>query len=154
MSVSEMGIKESLREKTVFITGATGFLGQPLVEKILWAVPDVRRIYVLIRPKKQFGGRVLTPQQRLEKELYNSSVFERRQDSKRERFEEFLRKKLVAVGGDIAEEDLGIVEPELKRLRKEIDVVINSAAEIPCPITSATTMPIFSCFQSPGSMKS
>jgi len=123
-----MGIKECLKEKTIFITGATGFLGQPLVEKILWAAPDVRRIYVLIRPKKQFGGRVLTPQQRLEKELYNSSVFERLQDSRKEQFEEFLREKLVAVGGDIAEENLGINESMAKQLREEVDVVINSAA--------------------------
>jgi hypothetical protein len=30
-------IKESLSEKTIFLTGATGFLVQPLVEKILWS---------------------------------------------------------------------------------------------------------------------
>ncbi len=140
-----MGIKECLKEKTIFITGATGFLGQPLVEKILWAAPDVRRIYVLIRPKKQFGGRVLTPQQRLEKELYNSSVFERLQDSRKEQFEEFLREKLVAVGGDIAEENLGIDESMAEQLREEVDVVINSAAVVSfdAPLDSALELNIF-----------
>ncbi len=140
-----MGIKESLKEKTIFITGATGFLGQPLVEKILWAVPEVRRIYVLIRPKKQFGGRVLTPQERLEKELYKSSAFERLHDSKKEQFEEFLREKLVAVGGDIAKENLGIAESEVERLREQVDVVINSAAVVSfdAPLDSALELNIF-----------
>ena len=69
-------ISSLLEGKTIFITGATGFLGQPLVEKILWSAPGVKRIYVLIRPKRS-GGRQLSSQQRLEKELFQSSVFER-----------------------------------------------------------------------------
>ena len=53
-------------ETRVLVTGATGFLGQSLVEKILWSVPDVRRIYVLIRAQPQLGGRVRLAQERLE----------------------------------------------------------------------------------------
>jgi len=37
-------IKEALENKTIFITGATGFLGQPLVEKILRIAPGVERL--------------------------------------------------------------------------------------------------------------
>ncbi|VAI74955.1 unnamed protein product [Triticum turgidum subsp. durum] len=35
--------------KSILITGATGFLGKILVEKILRVQPDVRRIYLLVR---------------------------------------------------------------------------------------------------------
>lgn len=123
-------IVDFLTGKTFFITGATGFLGQPLVEKILWAVPDVRRIYVLIRPKRQGGGRILSPQARLQKELFNSSVFDRLRGLLGGRFEEFLAEKLVAVSGDIGGDNLGL-EPEVfERLREEVDVVINSAAVV------------------------
>ena len=45
-------VAETLEGKTLFITGATGFLGQPLVEKILWLAPRVRRLYVLQQGKQ------------------------------------------------------------------------------------------------------
>lgn len=38
--------------KSVFITGGTGFMGKILVEKLLWSCPDIREIFLLMRPKK------------------------------------------------------------------------------------------------------
>jgi len=37
--------------KTVLITGATGFMGKVLVEKLLRSSPDVKAVYILVRPK-------------------------------------------------------------------------------------------------------
>lgn len=54
--------------KTVFITGGTGFMGKVLVEKLLYACPEIRRIYLLLRVKR---GR--TPQQRIE-DMWKSPV--------------------------------------------------------------------------------
>ncbi len=119
-----------LNGKSVLLTGATGFLGQPVVEKILWAAPDVKRIHVLIRPKRQFGGDVQTPRERLEKELFTSSVFDRLRFRHGESFEAFLDEKLVAVAGDISEAGLGI-DPDVRaELVRDLDVVINSAAVV------------------------
>ena len=36
----------------IFITGATGFMGKCLVEKILRSLPTAGRVFVLVRPKK------------------------------------------------------------------------------------------------------
>jgi thioester reductase-like protein len=33
----------------MFITGATGFLGKIVLEKILWDLDSIHRIYLLIR---------------------------------------------------------------------------------------------------------
>jgi len=41
--------------RTVFVTGATGFMGKVLLEKLLRSCPTITRIYVLIRPKKGFS---------------------------------------------------------------------------------------------------
>ncbi|KAK3848788.1 hypothetical protein Pcinc_044438 [Petrolisthes cinctipes] len=49
LGVSE--ITEFYRNKTIFITGGTGFMGKVLVEKLLRSCP-VRRIYLLMRPKR------------------------------------------------------------------------------------------------------
>lgn len=38
--------------KNVFITGATGFMGKVLVEKLLRSCPDIKNIYLLIRAKR------------------------------------------------------------------------------------------------------
>lgn len=45
-------IAEWYSGKSILITGATGFMGKVLVEKLLRSCPDVKRIYLLIRSKK------------------------------------------------------------------------------------------------------
>ncbi len=123
-------ITEALNHKTIFITGATGFLGQPLVEKILRIAPSVERIYLLIRPKTQLGGQVMTAEERLSKELLRSNVFDRIRRSSGDKGKAFLEEKLIAVSGDISQEGLGLNEALRRRLHDEVDVVINSAAAV------------------------
>jgi fatty acyl-CoA reductase len=38
--------------KTILLTGATGFIGKVVLEKILRSCPDFKRIYLMIRPGK------------------------------------------------------------------------------------------------------
>lgn len=44
-------VGEFYANKSVFITGGTGFLGTVLIEAILSTSPDVGKIYVLVRDK-------------------------------------------------------------------------------------------------------
>ncbi|MFN2422084.1 MAG: AMP-binding protein [Gemmatimonadota bacterium] len=119
-----------LRGKRLLVTGATGFLGQPLLEKILWTAPDVDRIYVLIRPKRPFGGEMLNPQERLEREIFPSSVFDRLRDRHGDDFDSFLAEKVIAVAGDISRENLGFDPAERSDLARTLDVIVNSAAVV------------------------
>lgn len=38
--------------KTVFITGASGFMGKVLIEKLLYSCYEVKEIIILMRPKR------------------------------------------------------------------------------------------------------
>lgn len=44
-------IPEYYTGKNVLITGATGFMGKVLLEKLLRSCPGIRTVYVLVRPK-------------------------------------------------------------------------------------------------------
>lgn len=43
-------IPEFYNGQSVFITGATGFMGKVLVEKLLRSCPGIDRLYLLLRP--------------------------------------------------------------------------------------------------------
>lgn len=47
-----MSVAEYYAGKSIFITGATGFMGKVIVEKLLRTCPDIKKIYLLMRGKK------------------------------------------------------------------------------------------------------
>lgn len=72
-----LSISDFYAQKTVFITGATGFLGKVVIEKLLRSCPHVKKIYLLARSR-----RGVSPQQRIDDLLdgmvgfsYDSSFF-------------------------------------------------------------------------------
>lgn len=42
--------------KTIFITGASGFMGKVLIEKILYSCSEVKEVIILVRPKRGKSG--------------------------------------------------------------------------------------------------
>lgn len=45
-------IGEYYAGKNIFLTGASGFIGKVLIEKLLRSCPNVNKIFMLMRPKK------------------------------------------------------------------------------------------------------
>lgn len=60
-------IQKFYANQSVFLTGCTGFLGKCIVEKLLRSCPDLKKIYLLVRPKKS------SAQERI-KEYFNNVV--------------------------------------------------------------------------------
>ena len=47
-----MQIQEFYRDKTIFITGTTGFIGKVVLEKILRSLSTFKKLYIMVRTKK------------------------------------------------------------------------------------------------------
>ena len=46
------GVIQFYEGQNIFVTGASGFLGKVLLEKLLRTCPDVGNIFEFVRPKK------------------------------------------------------------------------------------------------------
>lgn len=115
-NLESISVNDFYKDKTIFITGVTGFIGKVLLEKILRKCSSVRKIYLLIRPNSSESCH-----ERLNKMLTTSILFKNHQDK---------IDLIQAIDGDITVKDLGISENDRQRLIEEVDVVFHSAASI------------------------
>ncbi|XP_076163793.1 putative fatty acyl-CoA reductase CG8306 [Ptiloglossa arizonensis] len=107
-------------DKIVFMTGGTGFLGVSLIEKLLHSFPDLKKIYVLLRPKK--GKKI---EERLE-EIKKNSVFNRIKEANKTH----LFDKLIPIAGDVGEQNLGLSSEDRLLLCENVEIVFHSAATL------------------------
>src|SRR6266480_5830111 len=116
---------EIYKDRTVFLIGSTGFLGKVTLSMLLHRFPNIGRVYVTVRARSQ---------EESETRFWNNVITAPPFDPLRERYGDaldgFVRDKVVVVGGDIAEDNLGFTEAEAQRVAADIDVVINSAGNV------------------------
>lgn len=65
-----LGIKEFYDGKTIFLTGTTGFVGKVVLEKILRSLPNIKKLFVMVRDKKGMSVR-----QRFENGILSAEIF-------------------------------------------------------------------------------
>jgi len=122
-------IQEFFADKTVLITGTTGFLGKALLEKMLRALPDVRKLYLLIRAKQR-TSRSKPALVRFRTEVLRSSIFDTLRRIHGAGFDDFIDSKVEVVEGDLTEHRLGIEDSVYNKLLEEVEVYVNSAATV------------------------
>ncbi|XP_031128582.1 fatty acyl-CoA reductase 2 [Ipomoea triloba] len=118
-----IGIVRFLRGKSFLITGGTGFLGKVLIEKILRTVPDVHKIYILIKADNKEVA-----MDRLKKEIISAELFKFLKQTYGKSYLVFMLSKLVPVVGNVCESGLGIDDHTAEVIAKEVDIIVNSAA--------------------------
>lgn len=116
-----LSIRETLAGKHILLTGASGFVGKVWLAMVLHHIPQVGRIYILLRGK----GRGV--KERFEKIVNESPVFKPLHDAHEGRMSEFLSQRVEVVAGDVSQPNLGIDPDTLARLLGDVDLVLNCA---------------------------
>jgi len=123
--MSHDGIESLVAGGGVFITGATGFVGKVVLEKVLRCVPSVKHVFLLIRPRKGCSA-----QQRLEVEILDSKIFDRLKRQVGVEGFRGLAQKLVAIAGDITHAGCGVSASDFEIMSLSVKVVFHCAASI------------------------
>ena len=116
---------EIFTDRKIFLIGSTGFLGKVTLSMLLHNFPNIGRVYVTVRARSQ---------EESEARFWNNIITAPPFDPLRERYggalEGFIRDKVVVLGGDIGETNLGYTEEQAQAVADDIDVVLNSAGNV------------------------
>jgi hypothetical protein len=119
---SRLSVREALRGKTILLIGATGFIGKVWLTNLLSDLPEIGRIYLLVR-----RNRTTTSLERFQRVVEESPVFEELAARHGEKFAEFLRERIEVVEGDVTKPGLGLSAEARRRLARTLDVIVNSS---------------------------
>jgi long-chain acyl-CoA synthetase len=107
------------------VLGGTGFLGKIFWSMLLDRYESVGRIFLVVRVK---GGR--SPAERFDQEVASAVSIAPLRRAHGERFEAFLKSKVVAIDGDMGRPLCGIDEALVRELKGTIDAVVNVAGVV------------------------
>ncbi|XP_043595366.1 putative fatty acyl-CoA reductase CG5065 isoform X2 [Bombus pyrosoma] len=124
-------IEEFYAGTGVLVTGATGFVGKGLLEKLMRVCPRVTVIFLLIRPKSN-----QTIEQRFKK-LINDPIY----DDVRAKYPSVLG-RVQPVRGDVSLPNLGLSPEDRNLLLKKVNIVFHIAATVRFnePLSAAVNM--------------
>ncbi|KAF9434894.1 cyclin-dependent kinase inhibitor far1 [Entomortierella beljakovae] len=111
---------------TIFITGGSGFIGVTIIEKVLRSLPQVQKIYALVRV-----GPGSTIQERYE-DLLKNRVFDtlKASCSNDQEFRDKFGSKIVPIKGDISLDNLGLSSEDVASVTSDTKVFIHCAASV------------------------
>ncbi len=116
-------IFEKLAGKKIAVTGATGFLGTAIIERLLFDIDDCE-IFVLVRKTPR-----LSAEERVRREILRNDAFDRLKAKLGSNFKQEVQRRLHAIEGDVSKDGLGLDEHS-QSLLAQCSVVIHSAATV------------------------
>ncbi len=117
-----LSVKNSLRGKQILLIGVTGFIGKVWLAQLLMQIPEIGRIYLLIRKQ-----RTTSSARRFERIVQESPVFEPLHKQYGADFANFLNEHVSVVEGDLERPDLGFDPDTRQKLSEDLDLVVNSS---------------------------
>nr|QGV11536.1 FAR14 [Tetrastichus brontispae] len=114
----ESRICKFFENKTLFITGATGFMGKCLLEKLLRSVP-VKHIYIMMRERK---NSTLVEQTNKYFKHVMFDVLHKENPN--------FRDKVTVMKGDLISDNLGLSTEDRNTIIREVDIMYHNAANV------------------------
>ncbi|MGH9528531.1 MAG: SDR family oxidoreductase, partial [Terriglobales bacterium] len=121
-SNGSFSIRRALAGKNVMLIGVTGFIGKVWLANTLMDLPEIGKIYLLIRRQKSNPA-----QSRFEKLVEESPVFDSLARRHGADLGRFISEHVEIVEGDVSQPGIGIAPEMAKTLGQNLDVVINSS---------------------------
>jgi long-chain acyl-CoA synthetase len=115
-------VRKALGGKRVMLIGVTGFIGKVWLANTLLDLPEIGKLYLLIRRQKSSPA-----QKRFEKMIEGSPVFDPVFEKYGDRLGALLAEKIEVVEGDVSQPGLGLDSETAARLRTDLDLIINSS---------------------------
>lgn len=119
---AQFSVRHALGGKRVMLIGVTGFIGKVWLANTLMDLPEIGKLYLLIRRQKSSPA-----QKRFEKIIEGSPVFDPLFEKYGERLGASLAEKIEVVEGDVSQPGLGLDSEIASRLRQDLDLIINSS---------------------------
>jgi long-chain acyl-CoA synthetase len=117
-----LSVRKALAGKHVMLIGVTGFIGKVWLANTLLDLPEIGKIYLLIRKQKSNPA-----QKRFEKIIEESPVFDPLFEKYGSGLPAFLAEKVDVIEGDVSQDGLGFSAENSERLSRYLDVIINSS---------------------------
>lgn len=117
-----LSVRQALGGKHIMLIGVTGFIGKVWLANTLLDLPEIGKIWLLIRRQKSSSGT-----NRFEKIVEDSPVFDPLFERYGDRLRQFLRERVEVVEGDVTQPNLGVDAATASRLRASLDCIINSS---------------------------
>jgi thioester reductase-like protein len=118
----ELSVRRALAGKHVMLIGVTGFIGKVWLVNTLLDLPEIGRIYLLIRPQKSNPAL-----RRFEKLVEDSPVFDPLFVRYGANLSRFLQERVEVVEGDVCQPGLGLAPEIGETLQTRLDLIINSS---------------------------
>ncbi len=115
-------VRKALAGKRVLLIGVTGFIGKVWLANTLLDLPEIGKLYLLIRGQKANPG-----QKRFEKMLEESPVFDPLFAKYGDHLPALLAEKIEVVEGDVSQPAMGLEAEVAARLSRELDLIVNSS---------------------------
>jgi hypothetical protein len=120
--VEQLAVRETLANRHLMLIGVTGFIGKVWLVDLLEKIPQIGKITLLIR-----RNRTTSAQRRFEKIVEESPAFDPLHERHGRKLGVFLKQKVEVVEGDVSLPGLGLDEATQSRLRRSLDLLVNSA---------------------------
>jgi NAD(P)-dependent dehydrogenase (short-subunit alcohol dehydrogenase family) len=115
-------IRKAFEGRHVLIAGGSGFLGKVWLAMLLERVPEIGKLYVLLRRNSH-----RTALDRFESMINSSYVFKSLHDRHGDGLSAYLSSRVEVLEGNVTMENLGIPPDTAERLQGALDLFINCA---------------------------